>query len=147
MKRNCCTQLRGLCFESLLIKPCPSPQASCCSVFPLAFPHPCHSYLSAMWLVQRQLHCQLRLHCFVPIHGLLDSEKYNWWVLLELHSSPLWIFWRATHFCFAGRLLVGLRWWNHVDEDGKSQWVFESRKVSWSNSRFLRLTSLLVYMC
>ena len=31
--------------------------------------------------------------------------------------------------CIAGRLLVGLRWWNNVDEDGKSQWIFESRKV------------------
>ncbi|PIK46975.1 putative Golgi apparatus membrane protein TVP23-like B [Apostichopus japonicus] len=28
----------------------------------------------------------------------------------------------------SGRLLVGLRWWNHVDEDGQSHWVFESRK-------------------
>lgn len=28
-----------------------------------------------------------------------------------------------------GRLMVGLRWWNHIDEDGKSHWVFESRKV------------------
>lgn len=24
--------------------------------------------------------------------------------------------------------MVGLRWWNHVDEEGKSQWVFESKK-------------------
>lgn len=30
----------------------------------------------------------------------------------------------------SGRLLVGLRWWNQVDEDGKSHWIFESRKVS-----------------
>lgn len=29
-----------------------------------------------------------------------------------------------------GRLMVGLRWWNHIDEDGKSHWVFESRKVN-----------------
>ncbi|XP_023369712.1 Golgi apparatus membrane protein TVP23 homolog B isoform X2 [Otolemur garnettii] len=29
-----------------------------------------------------------------------------------------------------GRLMVGLRWWNHIDEDGKSHWVFESRKES-----------------
>lgn len=28
-----------------------------------------------------------------------------------------------------GRLMVGLRWWNHVDDDGRSHWVFESRKV------------------
>lgn len=29
----------------------------------------------------------------------------------------------------AGRLLVGLRWWNYVDDDGKSHWVFESKQV------------------
>ncbi|XP_071427763.1 Golgi apparatus membrane protein TVP23 homolog A isoform X1 [Pithys albifrons albifrons] len=29
-----------------------------------------------------------------------------------------------------GRLLVGLRWWNQIDEDGKSHWVFEAKKVS-----------------
>lgn len=28
-----------------------------------------------------------------------------------------------------GRLMVGLRWWNQVDDDGQSRWVFESRKV------------------
>lgn len=28
-----------------------------------------------------------------------------------------------------GRLMVGLRWWNYVDDDGVSHWVFESRKV------------------
>jgi hypothetical protein len=30
----------------------------------------------------------------------------------------------------AGRTLVGLRYWNQVDEDGESSWVFESRDVS-----------------
>ncbi|XP_042361141.1 Golgi apparatus membrane protein TVP23 homolog B [Plectropomus leopardus] len=34
-------------------------------------------------------------------------------------------FWTVKNV--SGRLLVGLRWWNQVDEDGKSQWVFESR--------------------
>ncbi len=29
----------------------------------------------------------------------------------------------------SGRLLVGLRWWNKVEEDGTSVWVFESKKV------------------
>jgi hypothetical protein len=28
-----------------------------------------------------------------------------------------------------GRLMVGLRWWNYVDDEGKSHWVFEARKV------------------
>ncbi|XP_041830066.1 Golgi apparatus membrane protein TVP23 homolog B [Melanotaenia boesemani] len=35
-------------------------------------------------------------------------------------------FWTVKNV--SGRLLVGLRWWNQVDEDGKSRWVFESRK-------------------
>lgn len=26
-----------------------------------------------------------------------------------------------------GRILVGLRWWNYIDEEGKSIWVYESR--------------------
>ncbi|XP_029784224.1 Golgi apparatus membrane protein TVP23 homolog B isoform X1 [Suricata suricatta] len=34
-----------------------------------------------------------------------------------------------------GRLMVGLRWWNHIDEDGKSHWVFESRKASAQESK------------
>jgi hypothetical protein len=33
-------------------------------------------------------------------------------------------FWTVKNV--TGRLLVGLRWWNEVREDGKSQWVFES---------------------
>jgi len=35
-------------------------------------------------------------------------------------------FWTVKNI--TGRLLVGLRWWNQVDEEGKSQWVFESKK-------------------
>ncbi|XP_026376122.3 Golgi apparatus membrane protein TVP23 homolog A [Ursus arctos] len=26
--------------------------------------------------------------------------------------------------------MVGLRWWNQIDEDGKSHWIFEARKAS-----------------
>jgi hypothetical protein len=26
----------------------------------------------------------------------------------------------------SGRLLVGLRWWNNVSEDGSNEWMFES---------------------
>ncbi|KIY73128.1 DUF846-domain-containing protein [Cylindrobasidium torrendii FP15055 ss-10] len=34
-------------------------------------------------------------------------------------------FWNVRNV--AGRLLVGLRFWNQVDDDGESYWVFESR--------------------
>ncbi|KAM8945275.1 Golgi apparatus membrane protein TVP23 homolog B-like isoform 1-T1 [Pelodytes ibericus] len=36
-------------------------------------------------------------------------------------------FWAVKNI--TGRLMVGLRWWNQVDDDGKSHWVYESRKV------------------
>lgn len=36
-------------------------------------------------------------------------------------------FWTVKNI--TGRLMVGLRWWNYVDDNGKSHWVFESKKV------------------
>ncbi|XP_078011859.1 Golgi apparatus membrane protein TVP23 homolog C isoform X2 [Phascolarctos cinereus] len=36
-------------------------------------------------------------------------------------------FWTVKNI--TGRLMVGLRWWNHIDDDGKSHWVFEARKA------------------
>jgi hypothetical protein len=38
--------------------------------------------------------------------------------------------------------MVGLRWWNYVDDDGVSHWVYESRKVR--NCWFL-LTNVIYY--
>eukprot|EP00124_Ichthyophonus_hoferi_P002208 Ihof_evm10s141 gene=Ihof_evmTU10s141 len=35
-------------------------------------------------------------------------------------------FWTVKNV--SGRLLVGLRWWNHVKNDGTSHWIFECRK-------------------
>ncbi|KAM5135667.1 Golgi apparatus membrane protein TVP23 homolog B-like [Mantella aurantiaca] len=37
-------------------------------------------------------------------------------------------FWAVKNI--TGRLLVGLRWWNEVDKDGESHWLYESRKAS-----------------
>jgi len=34
----------------------------------------------------------------------------------------------------SGRLLVGLRWWNKVEEDGSTRWIFESAEHSYNNS-------------
>jgi hypothetical protein len=36
-------------------------------------------------------------------------------------------FWTVKNV--SGRLLVGLRWWNEVNEDGTSKWRFESHEV------------------
>ena len=43
-------------------------------------------------------------------------------------------FWTVRNV--SGRVLVGLRFWNQVDEDGTSFWVFEHRNVS-NQTRFL----------
>ncbi|XP_026280091.1 uncharacterized Golgi apparatus membrane protein-like protein CG5021 [Frankliniella occidentalis] len=43
--------------------------------------------------------------------------------LILLLSMDFWTVKNIT-----GRLLVGLRWWNYVDDNGKSHWVYESRK-------------------
>ncbi|XP_075417165.1 Golgi apparatus membrane protein TVP23 homolog B isoform X1 [Tenrec ecaudatus] len=50
--------------------------------------------------------------------------------IILLLSCDFWAVKNVT-----GRLMVGLRWWNHIDEDGKSHWVFEARKASSPESK------------
>ena len=40
-------------------------------------------------------------------------------------------FWTVKNV--TGRLMVGLRWWNKVEEDGTSTWQFESKPVGRSD--------------
>ncbi|CAG0913647.1 unnamed protein product [Notodromas monacha] len=44
-------------------------------------------------------------------------------IVVLLLSADFWTVKNVT-----GRLLVGLRWWNYVDDDGVSHWQFETRK-------------------
>lgn len=53
-----------------------------------------------------------------------DSFISSFVMVVLLLSADFWTVKNIT-----GRLLVGLRWWNYVDDDGKSHWVFESKKV------------------
>ena len=55
---------------------------------------------------------------------LSNSFITSFIVIVILLSFDFWTVKNVT-----GRLMVGLRWWNYVDEDGNSHWVFESRKV------------------
>lgn len=45
-------------------------------------------------------------------------------IKITLHSMDFWTVKNIT-----GRLLVGLRWWNFVDEEGQNHWKYESAKV------------------
>jgi len=55
--------------------------------------------------------------------GLFGQDFLSIFVLLILLIS--FDFWTVKNV--TGRLLVGLRWWNFIDEEGKSHWVFENR--------------------
>lgn len=54
-----------------------------------------------------------------------DSFITSFVFVVLLLSADFWTVKNIT-----GRLLVGLRWWNYVDDDGVSHWVFESKKVN-----------------
>ncbi|XP_076041364.1 putative Golgi apparatus membrane protein-like protein CG5021 isoform X3 [Oratosquilla oratoria] len=45
-------------------------------------------------------------------------------VIVLLLSMDFWTVKNIT-----GRLMVGLRWWNYIDDEGKSHWVFEAKKM------------------
>ncbi|XP_044159207.1 Golgi apparatus membrane protein TVP23 homolog A [Bufo gargarizans] len=77
-------------------------------------------------------------HLFFRIGAIVAYLFCDWFsksfvtcfvTILLLLSFDFWSVKNVT-----GRLLVGLRWWNQIDEDGKSHWIFEAKKVSPSNS-------------
>ncbi|KAK6630813.1 hypothetical protein RUM43_013535 [Polyplax serrata] len=49
-------------------------------------------------------------------------------IVVLLLSVDFWTVKNVT-----GRLMVGLRWWNYVDDEGKSHWVYEAKKGSQQN--------------
>ncbi|XP_037363507.1 Golgi apparatus membrane protein TVP23 homolog A isoform X1 [Talpa occidentalis] len=76
-------------------------------------------------------------HLFFRVSAIVTYLCCDWFsrsfvgcfvTVLLLLSFDFWSVKNVT-----GRLLVGLRWWNQIDEDGKSHWVFEARKVSPNN--------------
>lgn len=65
------------------------------------------------------------LALFVYIFGGAFSSSYVFVfvVCILLLAFDFWTVKNVT-----GRLLVGLRWWNRINEDGSSEWVFESHE-------------------
>lgn len=70
--------------------------------------------------------CALLAYLFCNLFS--SSFILDFVVTVLLLAVDFWVVKNVT-----GRLLVGLRWWNHVDEDGTSHWVFEARKGSRKN--------------
>uniref|UniRef100_T1J1S7 Golgi apparatus membrane protein TVP23 homolog n=1 Tax=Strigamia maritima TaxID=126957 RepID=T1J1S7_STRMM len=76
--------------------------------------------------------CAVASHLFFRVLALVVYLLCGWFsesfigsfvVIIILLSLDFWAVKNVT-----GRLLVGLRWWNYVDEQGLSHWVYEARR-------------------
>uniref|UniRef100_K3WNX7 Golgi apparatus membrane protein TVP23 homolog n=1 Tax=Globisporangium ultimum (strain ATCC 200006 / CBS 805.95 / DAOM BR144) TaxID=431595 RepID=K3WNX7_GLOUD len=65
------------------------------------------------------------LALFVYLFGgvLFSSYVFIFVVCILLLAFDFWTVKNVT-----GRLLVGLRWWNRINEDGTNEWIFESHE-------------------
>ncbi|XP_009633762.1 Golgi apparatus membrane protein TVP23 homolog A [Egretta garzetta] len=72
-------------------------------------------------------------HLFFRVSAIITYLFCDWFsnsfvacfvTILLLLSFDFWSVKNVT-----GRLLVGLHWWNQIDEDGKSHWVFQAKRV------------------
>ena len=73
--------------------------------------------------------------------GLFMSSFILRFILIILFTA--FDFWTIKNV--TGRLLVGLRWWNEVKEDGSSEWKYESRDIG-ADKENSRLFWLLLYI-
>ncbi|XP_030636409.1 Golgi apparatus membrane protein TVP23 homolog A-like [Chanos chanos] len=76
-------------------------------------------------------------HLFFRVSAIITYLFCDWFtrsfvtcfvIVIVLLSCDFWSVKNVT-----GRLLVGLRWWNQIDEDGRSHWMFEAKKGSSSS--------------
>jgi hypothetical protein len=72
-------------------------------------------------------------HCLFKAAALLiylfgglitDTFVITFVLVVVFVSIDFWIVKNVS-----GRLLVGMRWWNEIKEDGSSEWIFESVEV------------------
>ncbi|XP_050720113.1 uncharacterized Golgi apparatus membrane protein-like protein CG5021 isoform X1 [Eriocheir sinensis] len=56
--------------------------------------------------------------------GIFSSSFIGPFILIIILLSL--DFWTVKNI--TGRLMVGLRWWNYIDDEGQSHWVFEAKK-------------------
>mmetsp|Transcript_41013 Transcript_41013/g.30163 ORF Transcript_41013/g.30163 Transcript_41013/m.30163 type:complete len:200 (-) Transcript_41013:83-682(-) len=63
----------------------------------------------------------LGLFCYLFLNFMIGQEIFSFIVIISLAAFDFWTVKNVT-----GRLLVGLRWWSEIKEDGREEWVFES---------------------
>ncbi len=58
---------------------------------------------------------------FFLLGGLLGSDALEFILVVILSAFDFWFVKNVS-----GRILVGLRWWNEIKEDGSEVWIYES---------------------
>jgi len=79
--------------------------------------------------------------CFVFLSIFFDSNALIYLIVILLASCDFWMTKNVS-----GRLLVGLRWWNEVREDGNEVWIFESKNEKTEPSADSRVFWTSVYL-
>lgn len=77
-----------------------------------------HPYVTLFHIAFRSLAIVVYMFFTSLTGGFITSFVF----IVLLLSADFWTVKNIT-----GRILVGLRWWNYIDEEGKSIWVYESR--------------------
>lgn len=62
---------------------------------------------------------------FILLDIFVKNEAIAYLVVIILSAADFW-----TTKNISGRILVGLRWWNEVKENGEEVWIFESKNES-----------------
>ena len=95
--------------------------------------------LPSVRLVFRQFYWQFCLYHSSLITRFLDCQEHYWYFIYFISKN-------CFKLCInSGRFMVGLRWWNYIDNNGESQWVFESRPSEQEQS-FDKLSSTEIYI-
>jgi hypothetical protein len=65
------------------------------------------------------------LLAFILLDLFVSSEAIAYLVVILLGAMDFWVTKNIS-----GRILVGLRWWNEVKDDGAEVWIYESKNES-----------------
>ena len=77
---------------------------------------------------------------FLGIFGISDSSIFI--IVVLLNALDFWFVKNVS-----GRVIVGLRWWNEVKEDGSEVWVFESENEKKARSIDTTIFWMSLYAC
>lgn len=94
-----------------------------------------NSSVIGSWILKQSKHpSAIILHLIFKAAALFMYIFGSWFTTSFIFTFVICIILLAFDFWvvknISGRLLVGLRWWSYVREDGSNDWIFESLEVT-----------------